>query len=98
MTERKKVMSVELYLERLERSNAYKLEDMVDKDMYFALHRPHSSLDVKHQDLIWKLLVNVSPKDVLFQYWYDKDQFYKSYENWDESFQDWVIKIIKSNI
>ncbi|SHH54872.1 DUF6638 family protein [Winogradskyella jejuensis] len=95
---RKQVMSVELYLERLERSNAYKLEDMVDEQMYFALHQPHSSLDVKHQDLIWKLLINVAPKDVLFLYWYDKEQFYKNYDAWDESFRDWVIDEILSNI
>ena len=95
---RKQVMSVELYLEKLERSNAYKLEDLVGKHMYFALHKPHSSLSVKHQDLIWKLLVNISPKDVLFLYWYDKDQFYKSYETWDDSFKDWVIKTISNNI
>ncbi|WP_299116611.1 DUF6638 family protein [uncultured Winogradskyella sp.] len=95
---RKQVMSVELYLEKLERSNAYKLEDMVDKQMYFALHQPHSSLSVQHQDLIWKLLVNIAPKDVLFLYWYDKEQFYKSYDTWDESFRDWVINEITSNI
>lgn len=95
---RKRVMSVELYLERLERSNTYKLEDMVDKQMYFALHTPHSSLSVQHQDLIWKLLINIAPKDVLFLYWYDKEQFYKSYETWDESFRDWVIKTISNNI
>ncbi len=96
--QRKQVMSVELYLERLERSNAYKLEDMVDQQMYFALHKPHSSLSVKHQDLIWKLLVNVAPKDVLFLYWYDKEQFYKNYDTWDESFKDWVIETISNNI
>ena len=95
---RKKVMSVELYLERLERSNAYKLEDMVDKQMYFALHKPHSSLSVQHQDLIWKLLINIAPKDVLFLYWYDKDQFYKNYEMWDDSFKDWVIDTISKRI
>ncbi|WP_375235790.1 DUF6638 family protein [Winogradskyella sp.] len=95
---RKQVMSVELYLEKFERSNAYKLEDMVDENMYFALHKPHSSLSVHHQDLIWKLLINVAPKDVLFLYWYDKDQFYKSYDTWNESFRDWVIKTITNNI
>ena len=91
-------MSVELYLEKLERSNAYKLEDMVDVNMYFDLHKPHSSLSVHHQDLIWKLLINVAPKDVLFLYWYDKDQFYKSYDTWNESFRDWVIKTITNNV
>ncbi|WP_299113483.1 DUF6638 family protein [uncultured Winogradskyella sp.] len=95
---RKQVMGVELYLEKLERSNAYKIEDMVDQSMYFALHHPHSSLSAEHRDLIHKLLVNISPKDVLFLYWYDKEQFYKSYDTWDDSFRDWVIETIRNNI
>ena len=67
---RKKVMSVERYLEKLETSNQYKISDIVDSKMFEALHQPHSSLAAKHQDLIWMLLVNISPKDVLFMYWY----------------------------
>ena len=95
---RKKVMSVELYLEKLERSNTYKLEDIVDQSLYFALHQPHSSLSAEHRDLIHKLLINIAPKDVLFLYWYDKEQFYKSYETWEDSFKDWVIGRISNNI
>ena len=98
MHQRKKVMGVELYLEKLERSNAYKIEDMVDQAMYFALHQPHSSLSAEHRDLIHRLLINIAPKDVLFLYWYDKEQFYKSYETWDDSFKDWVIDTISNNI
>jgi hypothetical protein len=95
---RKQVMGVELYLEKLERSNAFKVEDLVEQSMYFALHQPHSSLSAEHRDLIHKLLINISPKDVLFLYWYDKEQFYKSYETWDDSFRDWVIERISNNI
>jgi hypothetical protein len=95
---RKQVMSVELYLEKLERSNTYKIEDIVDQSLYFALHQPHSSLSSEHRDLIHKLLINISPKDVLFLYWYDKEQFYKSYQIWDDSFKDWVIERISNNI
>lgn len=95
---RKQVMSVELYLEKLERSNTFKIEDIVDQSLYFALHQPHSSLSAEHRDLIHKLLINISPKDVLFLYWYDKEQFYKSYETWDDSFRDWVIECISNNI
>ena len=40
---RKQVMGVEIYLERLERSNAYKVNEMVEQSMYFAMHEPHSS-------------------------------------------------------
>ena len=95
---RKQVMSVELYLEKLERSNTYKIEDIVDQQLYFALHQPHSSLSAEHRDLIHKLLINIAPKDVLFLYWYDKEQFYKSYDIWDDSFKDWVIDRIRNNI
>jgi hypothetical protein len=94
----KRVNGVEIYLERLERSNAYKISDLVDQKFYFALHHPHSSLSAQHQDLIWKLLVNVSPMDILFMYWYDKEQFYNDYDTWEESFQDWVIETISNNI
>jgi len=95
---RKKVMSVERYLEKLEINNQYKIADIVDKKMFEALHSPHSSLQPKHQDLIWKLLVNVSPKDVLFLYWYDKEEFYKQFKTWNESMKDWVIETIRNNI
>jgi len=95
---RKRVMSVERYLEKLEMSNQFKIVDIVDKSLFQALHEPHSSLAAKHQDLIWKLLVNISFKDVLFLYWYDKQQFYKSYESWNDSLKDWVIQEISNNI
>ncbi len=95
---RKKVMSVERYLEKLETSNQYKISDIVDEDLFEAMHEPHSSLHPKHQDLIWKLLVNIAPKDVLFLYWYDKQEFYKRYDTWEDSLQDWVIEVIRNNI
>jgi len=95
---RKHVMSVELYLEKLEVSNQYKIEDLIKDDLYFALHEPHSSLLPRHKDLLWKLLTDISPKDVLFLYWYDKAQFYEAYKTWDDGFKDWVIQIISNKI
>ena len=94
----KRVNGVDIYLERLERSNAFKIHDLVTQKFYDALHQPHSSLEVKHQDIMWKLLVNVSPKDVLFLYWYDKEAFYNLYKSWDDSMKDWVIETISNNI
>ena len=95
---RRHVMSVELYLEKMEISNQYKIADLIKADLYFALHEPHSSLTTTQKDLIWKLLTDISPKDVLFLYWYDKVQFYKAYNTWDDSFKDWVIEIISNKI
>lgn len=98
ITSRKKVMSVERYLEKIETSNAYKIADIVDTKLYLSLHKPHSSLEAKHQDLIWKLLVNISAKDVLYWYWYDKADFYNNFKTWDDSFKDWVVETISNNI
>ena len=95
---RKKIMSVELYLEKMEVSNQYKIEDIVEPHFFNALHQPHSSLKPQHQDLVWMLLVSISTLDVLFLYWYDKEQFYANYNTWDESLKDWVIETIRNNI
>ncbi|WP_228851823.1 DUF6638 family protein [Aegicerativicinus sediminis] len=94
----KKVSGVELYLERLERSNQYKINDMVDPEMYVALHQPHSSLKPHDQDLIWRLLTRIAPKDVLHLFWYLKEDFYKKFKDWEPSFQDWVIEQIRNKI
>lgn len=95
---RKRVMCVERYLEKLEVSNEYKIADLVDDDILISLHEPHSSLIAKHQDLIWRLLVNIAPFDPLHLYWYDKEEFYKLYQTWDDSFKDWVIEYIRNKV
>ena len=95
---RKKVMSVERYLEKREINNETKIKDIVDQQFYFSLHNPHSSLRANHQDLIWKLLVNIAPKDILFLYWYDKEEFYQQFKTWEDSKKDWVIEVIKREV
>ncbi|MFP2995004.1 DUF6638 family protein [Spongiivirga sp. MCCC 1A20706] len=95
---RTRIASVERYVEKLEISNELKIDTFVDKDFFHALHRPHSSLTGEHQDLIWMLLAEVSGKDPLHLYWYQKERFYQEYQQWDNSFREWVIDIIKQNI
>lgn len=95
---RKRVMGLDRYLEKKKSDPRTKVTDFVDNDIYVALHSPHSSLGPNEQDLVWKLLVSISPKDVLFLYWYDKEIFYDLYQNWSSSLKDWVIETIKSNI
>ena len=97
VTSRKKVMSVERYLEKKQIDKDMIIKDFVDQEFYFSLHKPHSSLRVNHQDLIWHLLVNIAPKDVLFLYWYDKEQFYEVFKTWEATKQDWIIETISNN-
>lgn len=94
---RKKVMGLELFLEKKKTSKTIKAKDFLDKDLFVSLHKPHSSLKPNHQDLIWYLLVNIAPKDVLFLYWYDKEQFYSTFKTLESSTQDWVIETILNN-
>jgi len=95
---RKKVMSVERYLEKLEVSNEYKIGDIVDESLFIAMHEPHSSLIGKHQDLIWKLLISIAPYDPLHLYWYNKEEFYRVYESWEDSFKEWVVDYISNKV
>ena len=95
---RKRVMSLERYMEKLETNKNTEIRTILDDEVYFSLHSPHSSLSGNHQDLIWKLLINVAPKDILFLYWYDKEAFYKGYKTWDDSLKEWVIETINKEI
>lgn len=95
---RKKVMGVEIYLEKFKISKSIRISDVVDQEFYFALHKPHSSLKAHHQDLIWKLLINIAPKDVLFLYWYDKEDFFKKFKTLEDSMKEWVVETISNNI
>ncbi|MCL7753021.1 DUF6638 family protein [Polaribacter sp. Z022] len=94
---RKKVMSLERFLDKQKVSKNLNPKEIIEEEIYIALHKPHSSLKPNHQDLIWSLLVNIVPKDVLFMYWYDKEQFYQLFTTLEDSTQDWVIETICNN-
>ena len=94
----KKIGGVEIYFQRLIVDRSLKIEDFVDKEYFKALHQPHSSLEKEDRELVWKLLCKIMPNDPLHLYWYDKEQFYRAYNNWDAAYQEWVIEsILKQN-
>ncbi len=94
---RKKLMSVELYNQRKIVERELKMEEVVDLEYTKALLEPHSSLEGELEDLIWKLLVKIVPKDPLHLYWYDKSAFYEAFAKWDDTYKDWVIDCILEN-
>ncbi|MGF1559459.1 MAG: DUF6638 family protein [Flavobacteriaceae bacterium] len=93
----KKISGVELYYQRLIVDKHLKLNDFVDTQFMKVLHEPHSSLKDEEKELIWKLLVKIMPKDPVHLYWYDKEQFYRSYAQWNPTYRDWVIDEILEN-
>ncbi|MEO1011041.1 MAG: DUF6638 family protein [Bacteroidota bacterium] len=97
VTARKSITSPELYFQKLIVDKNLKMEDMVSKAYIKALHTPHSSLKEEEKELAWKLLTKIMPKDPVYLYWYDKEQFYKAYLDWPEDYREWVIDEILEN-
>lgn len=93
----KKISGVELYYQRLIVEKNLKLEEYVDAHFVKVLHEPHPSLKKEDEELSWKLLSKIVPKDPVHMYWYDKEHFYNLYQKWSADYQDWVIKEILEN-
>ncbi len=93
----KKISGAELFIQKSSAGNNLKVKDYVEGVVLKALYKPHSSLEIEQRELIWKLLTKIAPIDPVHLYWYDKEQFYKTYATWEASYQDWVIAQITEN-
>jgi hypothetical protein len=94
----KKINGVDIYFQKKIINKEIVREEYIDTDYFKALHHPHSSLEEEQKELIWKLLVKITPNDPVHLYWYDKAQFYDRYASWPATYQDWVIsEILKEN-
>ncbi|HIE45441.1 MAG TPA: hypothetical protein EYP87_04590 [Flavobacteriaceae bacterium] len=94
---RKYLMCVERYLEKSNLDNSVEITTFIYRDILESMYKPHSSLLDNEKELMWKLLVKVAPKDPYNMFVKDKNTFYKHYQEWDKSYQDWVIEQITSN-
>jgi len=74
-----------------------KIAEYVDEHFVKILHEPHPSLSEEEEELAWKLLSKIVPKDPVDLYWYDKEQFYNIFTAWNPDYQDWVIDEILEN-
>ena len=93
----KKISGAELYIQKSSTDKKLKIKDYVEGNVLKALYKPHSSLEMEQAELVWKLLTKIAPIDPVHLYWYDKEQFYKTYETWEASYQDWAIAQIMEN-
>jgi len=94
---KKYLMCVERYLEQSNFDNSVKITTFIYRDILEAMYQPHSSLLTNENHLMWKLLVEVAPKDPVNMYRYNKNAFYKHYKTWNSSYQEWVIEQIVKN-
>ncbi|MCF6172217.1 MAG: hypothetical protein L3J44_00260 [Campylobacteraceae bacterium] len=93
---KKQVMAVERFAEIRDKDPNANIHDFITNDIVKALYQPHSSL-VEDVDLVWKLLQKSAQKDPYFMYLYAPQTFLNAFKNYDESYQNWIIKYIKSH-
>ena len=94
---RKYLMCVERYVDQSNIDSSVNISTFIYRDILEALYEPHSSLLDNEKELMWKLLVEVAPKDPYNMFIYDKNTFYDGYKKWSESYQEWVIEYIIKN-
>jgi hypothetical protein len=95
---RKKIIQLDRLQANAKSEKALDIEGGLSPEILACIQIPAPELSMNLQELVWKLIVKTTAyKDPLFLYWYDKETFYETYNTWDESYQDWVIKLIKQN-
>jgi hypothetical protein len=94
---RKYLMCVERYLEKSNLDSSVEITTFIYRDILEAMYEPHSSLLDEEKELMWKLLVEVAPKDPYNMYKYNKNIFYKNYQNWNESYKEWIVSLIQNS-
>lgn len=61
------------------------------------LAEPYDHLPSNMKEVVWKLLVKLSPLDVVRLYQYNKEGFFTQYQKWPENYQKWVTHYLKEN-
>ncbi len=91
---KKRIMAVERFIEIKQDNPKAKVQDYVPNDIVKALYSPHSSLLDDNLYLVWKLLQKAAQKDPYFMFLYARNTFYNAFENYSDSYQNWIIKYI----
>lgn len=85
---------LERLVKRLNRQEVRSLERMSDA-LQAMLAQPCATLPEHVREVVWRLLVRLSPLDVLNLYAYDKKHFFKCYQSWPESKKMWAVAFLK---
>ncbi len=87
-----KVMGPQKYLEKLAAGQTPDINQYIASETFKALQSPAKK---SLEPLMWQLICHMQPVDPYYTYYYDKELFYRQFINYDEAYQDWVVKIIQ---
>ena len=66
-------------------------------NMIKILMYPASDLSPSLKDIIWQLITEINPMDVILLYTYNKSKFFDLYQIWPESKKNWAVNLIKKH-
>ncbi len=66
-------------------------------DMTKTLVYPSPNLPEPVRDMLWQLITEISPLDVVQLYTYNKSKFFELYQEWPPCKKNWAVKLIKTH-
>lgn len=65
--------------------------------MLKILMYPSPKLPESVQDILWQLITEIAPQDVVLLYTYNKIKFFQLYQTWPYGKKQWAVKLIKKH-
>lgn len=66
-------------------------------EMIRMLMYPDPNLPQSVQDILWQLITEIKPMDVLLLYTYNKSKFFELYQEWPKNRKRWAVKLIRKH-
>ncbi len=92
---KKQVIGPHKFIEKIHAGHKPERSRYIADDTFRALHSPANK---NMEDLIWRLICHMQPSDPYYMYYYDKELFYRQFQQYNESYQDWIILNIKEQL
>ncbi|MFZ2881855.1 MAG: DUF6638 family protein, partial [Candidatus Moraniibacteriota bacterium] len=85
---------IERFMIQFDKEPKRAIKDLPPELRRLLIH-PKAKLKPTVQAIIWQLLSELNPLDVVQLYAYNKKRFFQDYPNWLESKKDWAVNVIK---
>ncbi|MDM8536053.1 hypothetical protein QUF70_04805 [Desulfobacterales bacterium HSG17] len=66
-------------------------------DMSSILMYPNQSLPQPVQNMLWQLITETVPLDIILLYTYNKSKFFELYQTWGQNKKNWAFKMLKEH-
>ncbi len=64
-------------------------------NMMRILMYPNPDLPLSVQEVLWQLITEIEPLDIVLLYTYNKSKFFLLYEEWTQTKKDWAVELLR---